>query len=132
MPISTSGDVYSFGIVLLKVFTGKGPTDDVFQGALSLHGYATNGLDNNVMEMAYPATLLQYEGEPYEAVALRRIRECLCSVISLGISCSKSFPRERMLIKDAATKMHAIRDAYLKCSDCLNVAASQIKIDHQC
>jgi len=130
LPISTSGDVYSFGIVLLEVFTGKGPTDDVFQGALSLHGYATNGLDNDVMEMAYPASFLQYEGEPYEAVALRRIRECLYSVISLGISCSKPFPRERMLMKDVATKMHTIRDAYLKCSDCLNVSASQIQIDH--
>lgn len=115
MPISTSGDVYSFGIVLLEIFTGKGPTDDMFQGgALSLHGYATIGLDNDVMEMAYPAMLLQDGGEPDETVALRRIQDCLYSVISLGISCSKPTPRERMLMKDATTKMHAIRDAYLQ------------------
>ncbi|CAN6294758.1 unnamed protein product [Urochloa humidicola] len=120
LPISISGDVYSFGVVLLEMFTGKGPTDDAFQDALGLHGYAANGLEKDVMEIADPAMLL-HELEPYNAVGQRGIPECLFSVIALGISCSKPFPRERMLVKDAATEMHAIRDAYLKCSNCLNV-----------
>ncbi|XP_021829769.1 probable LRR receptor-like serine/threonine-protein kinase At3g47570, partial [Prunus avium] len=49
--VSTNGDVYSFGILLLEMFTGKRPTDDMFNGDLNLHTYVKMAFPNRVMEI---------------------------------------------------------------------------------
>ncbi|KAF5453646.1 hypothetical protein F2P56_028537, partial [Juglans regia] len=36
---STQGDVYSFGIFVLEIFTGKRPIDSMFQDIFNLHNY---------------------------------------------------------------------------------------------
>ena len=38
LEISTAGDVYSYGVILLEMITGRRPTDDAFGGGLSLRG----------------------------------------------------------------------------------------------
>ena len=38
--VSTKGDVYSYGILLLEMITGKRPTDSMFDEGLNLHNYA--------------------------------------------------------------------------------------------
>ncbi|KAI5321951.1 hypothetical protein L3X38_031023 [Prunus dulcis] len=49
--VSTNGDVYSFGILLLEMFAGKRPTDDMFNGDLNLHIYVKMAFPNRVMEI---------------------------------------------------------------------------------
>uniref|UniRef100_A0A6N2KE62 non-specific serine/threonine protein kinase n=1 Tax=Salix viminalis TaxID=40686 RepID=A0A6N2KE62_SALVM len=48
--VSTYGDVYNFGILLLEMFTGKRPTDDMFKDGLNLHSYAKDGRVSEVVE----------------------------------------------------------------------------------
>ena len=107
----------AFGILLLEMFTGSSPTDDIFKDSLDLHKFAKAALPYKAMEIADPAILLHEETQGRDAsnAALVRSRTegCLVSVIELGVSCSKKWPRERMVVQDAAVQMHAIRDAYL-------------------
>ncbi|CAO2193681.1 unnamed protein product [Urochloa humidicola] len=112
--VSTLGDVYSLGILLLEMFTGRSPTDDMFKDSLGIHKFAEAALPDRALEIADPAIWL-HEDDYVSAAAMVRSRSegCLVSAIGLGVSCSKEQPRERMPMRDAAVEMRAIRYAYL-------------------
>ncbi|XP_058198323.1 probable LRR receptor-like serine/threonine-protein kinase At3g47570 [Rhododendron vialii] len=47
---SIQGDVYSFGILILEMFTGKRPTDMIFTDSWNLHQFSKSSLPERVME----------------------------------------------------------------------------------
>ncbi|CAD6239755.1 unnamed protein product [Miscanthus lutarioriparius] len=110
--ITTFGDVYSLGILLLEIFTGRSPTDDMFRGSMDLHKFSEDALLDKIWEIA-DTTMWLHTGT-YDSNTRNIIEKCLVHVISLGVSCSRKQPRERTLIQDAVNEMHAIRDSYLK------------------
>uniref|UniRef100_K3XE82 Receptor kinase-like protein Xa21 n=3 Tax=Setaria italica TaxID=4555 RepID=K3XE82_SETIT len=112
--VSTLGDVYSLGILLLEMFTGMSPTDDMFKGSLDLHKFAEAALPDRALKVADPAIWLHEEAKGEDPATVRsRSERCLASVVGLGVSCSKQLPRERTAMRDAAAEMRAIRDAFL-------------------
>ncbi|GJN37464.1 hypothetical protein PR202_gb26422 [Eleusine coracana subsp. coracana] len=110
--ISTIGDVYSLGILLLEMFTGLNPTNDMFRGSMDLHKFSADALSNRIWEIA--DTSMWLHTDTRDSTTRSRMEKCLVSVISLGISCSDKQPKERKSIQDAAVEMHAIRDSYIK------------------
>ncbi|XP_058110853.1 probable LRR receptor-like serine/threonine-protein kinase At3g47570 [Magnolia sinica] len=114
---STQGDVYSYGILLLEMITGKGPIDDMFKDNLSLHHYAKLALPEQVMRIADPQLLLE-EAEVAQCNGKHintrnKIHDCLISMVKIGVLCSAESPRERMVMRDVAAEMRAIRDLFL-------------------
>ncbi|KAI5321952.1 hypothetical protein L3X38_031024 [Prunus dulcis] len=108
--VSTNGDVYSFGILLLEMFAGKRPTDDMFNGDLNLHTYVKMAFPNRVMEIV-DSTL--FEGGTNER-RVQKIEVCLNSIFRIGIECSAESPTDRLKnISDAASELHSIRDVLL-------------------
>ncbi|GJU41040.1 kinase-like domain-containing protein, partial [Tanacetum coccineum] len=86
--MTSSGDVYSFGILLLEVMTGKRPTDDMFNDGLSLHKFAHMALPDHVIDVIDgDASVLQGK----EANA-NKVEECLATTIKIGVSCSVDSP----------------------------------------
>lgn len=106
--------MYSLGITLLELFTGKSPTDDMFRDGLNLHYFTEAALPDKVMEIA-DSNIWLHDGanKSNDTRHITRIKECLSAVIQLGVLCSKQLPIERLSVSDAAAEMHAIRDMYI-------------------
>ena len=110
--VSALGDVYSLGILLLEMFTGRNPTDDMFRDSIDLHKFSEDALPDRIWEIADAAMWLHTDIDHNSRRSI--IENFLISIIALGISCSQKQLKERVPIQNAAIEMHHIRDSYLK------------------
>ncbi|CDP19383.1 unnamed protein product [Coffea canephora] len=115
---STQGDVYSYGILLLEMITGRRPTDDIFVGDLDLHNYVNGALHERVSEIVDP--LLFLEGDENsnmtpggETIYGGREIECIISLLKIGLKCSARLPNDRMHMNEVVRKLHLIKDVFL-------------------
>ncbi|XXG58766.1 hypothetical protein AAC387_Pa04g0993 [Persea americana] len=86
--VSTYGDVYSYGILLLEMFMGKRPTDDIFKDNLNLHQLAKMAFPDRVTEIIDHRLLLEgneniSSNEDYNEMR-SRINECFLSLVRIG------------------------------------------------
>ncbi|XVF23640.1 hypothetical protein REPUB_Repub13aG0056900 [Reevesia pubescens] len=103
-PTSPEGDIYSYGILILEMITGKKPTDDLFHDELSLHNFCKMALPEQLEEIL-DFQLLELDQKNIDG----DIRECLVSFTKVGVACSIEVPVERMKIEDVITELHAIK-----------------------
>ncbi|CAN1744615.1 Probable LRR receptor-like serine/threonine-protein kinase At3g47570 [Linum perenne] len=104
--VSRSGDVYSYGILLLEMFTGRRPTDEMFRDGLNLHNFIAEGLPDKAAEIMDPVLLMEMPDQQVLA-------EALVSIVQVGVDCSNETPRERMSISDASASLTAVRDKFI-------------------
>ena len=46
--ISVEGDIYSYGIILLEIITGRRPTDDMFKDGVNIRNFVESSLPLNI------------------------------------------------------------------------------------
>ncbi|EEF35515.1 conserved hypothetical protein [Ricinus communis] len=68
------GDVYSFGMILLEIFTAKRLTDDMLQGDLYLRNCCNMALPDQVMNNVIPCCF-------QEKNTTNRVQDFLASVL---------------------------------------------------
>ncbi|PON69034.1 Serine/threonine protein kinase [Parasponia andersonii] len=111
--VSTQGDAYSYGILVLEMITGRRPTDDMFNEGLSL---------NRFCEMAYPDRLdeivdpylspLELDNSLKGAEDRKKLMQCLLSAVEVGLSCSAESAADRMDVRDGLTKILQTKETF--------------------
>ncbi|KAL7106333.1 hypothetical protein ACP275_07G105800 [Erythranthe tilingii] len=101
--ISTKGDVYSYGILVLEMFTNKRPTDDSFNEHVNLHNFVNAAFPDGIMEIVDP----YIQKGPHENN--NKIEKCVSSIMRIGLTCSKELPSDRMSMKDVVKELHKIK-----------------------
>ena len=110
--MTIQGDMYSYGVLLLKLFTGKKPTDNMFGEDMSLHQYCKLALsEKSIIEIMDSRLLIA--SERLEANRKLEIQECLTNFVKIGVSCSTDLPGERMGIKDVLVELLGIKQVFL-------------------
>lgn len=109
--ISRNGDVYSYGILLLEMFTGKNPTDDMFKDGLDLYSYVKMALPEKISDILDPLFLVGGSEEKDEEATINKaqIQNCLIAILGIGVACSVETPRDRMSISDVVKELKVIR-----------------------
>jgi serine/threonine protein kinase len=114
--VSTHGDMYSFGILILEMLTGRRPTDEMFIDGQNLHMYVEISIPNNVMQILDPHIVPRDEDAAIEYGSnlnhISRIEKCLVSLFNIGLACSMESPKARMNIADATRELNIIRKTF--------------------
>ncbi|KAK4579448.1 hypothetical protein RGQ29_029209 [Quercus rubra] len=136
---SIEADVYSYGILLLEMFLGKRPTDDMFKDGLNLHNFAKMALPEKLAQIVDPILLpREVDEDPTTIVVAREynngneiqvdmeaqgipnlyqmdpnVHKCLVSILEIGLACSMESPNDRMKMKEVTRELHLIKKAIL-------------------
>lgn len=113
---SAAGDVYSFGIVLLELFSGKSPQDDCFTGGLGITKWVQSAFKNKTVQVIDPQ-LLSFIFHDDSAIDSNLQLRCVDAIMGVGLSCTADNPDERIGIRVVVRQLKAARDSLLKKSD---------------
>ncbi|GLJ28885.1 hypothetical protein SUGI_0569330 [Cryptomeria japonica] len=115
--VSTKGDVYSYGILILEMITRKRPDDDMFVGDLNLQKWVRLAFPDRLADIV-DSELLKDVNENMED------NRCLVSFIQVGLLCSAESPRERPSMRDVANALGSLKTSFIGGAPTFNLTST--------
>ncbi|KAL8102853.1 hypothetical protein AgCh_027395 [Apium graveolens] len=110
--VSTKGDVYSYGIILLEMFTGKKITDPMFHGSFKLQKFVSNALSDRIDDVIHPFYL--HELNRYDAA---KAKASLVMLLDIGVKCTQNLPKFRPDIRDILSVLETVKSIFKASKD---------------
>ncbi|XP_016477996.2 uncharacterized protein LOC107799403 isoform X1 [Nicotiana tabacum] len=101
--VSTSCDVYSFGILMMETFTRMRPSDEIFTGDLTIRRWVSDSFPSRIHKVV-DANLVQPGNDQTDAKL-----QCVLSIMNLALSCTLVAPDARISMGDALSALRMIR-----------------------
>ncbi|XP_045813746.1 probable LRR receptor-like serine/threonine-protein kinase At3g47570 isoform X1 [Trifolium pratense] len=115
--VSTCGDMYSFGILVLEMLTGRRPIDETFEDGQNLHNFVSISFPDNLIKVLDPhlvsgdAKVVIEDGNSENLIT--SVEEWLVSLFKIGLVCSMESPKERLNIVDVNRELSIIKKVFL-------------------
>ncbi|XP_047306617.1 putative receptor-like protein kinase At3g47110 [Impatiens glandulifera] len=106
--MSMKGDVYSYGVLLLEMLTGKRPTDLMFVDGLNIRIFASQVLTGNAIEIVMDPAILKSD------IVNGQRDHCLIAMVKIGLACSEELPQNRICMTDVVRELQQIKKAMCK------------------
>ncbi|XP_004298432.1 PREDICTED: probable LRR receptor-like serine/threonine-protein kinase At3g47570 [Fragaria vesca subsp. vesca] len=136
---STQGDVYSYEILVLQLFTGRRPTDQIFVDGDNIHTFVKTAIQGRIMQIVDPALIATLEEETATSTTNKEVTsihgynnfeadeenvdsenlskmntylwKCILPTLKIGLACSEESPRNRMSMEEVLRELHRIKNA---------------------
>ncbi|XP_009774605.1 receptor kinase-like protein Xa21 [Nicotiana sylvestris] len=107
--VSTSGDVYSYGIMFMEVLAKRRPTDEeIFSESLGIREWMRRAFSGTMMEIV-DANLFFEEDK-----ITSKSENCIASMIELALDCTNEKPESRITVKDVVKRLNKIKNTFLE------------------
>ncbi|CAN1187599.1 Probable LRR receptor-like serine/threonine-protein kinase At3g47570 [Linum perenne] len=107
--VSIQGDIYSYGILLLEMFTQKRPTDDTFKSGLNLHNVVKSALSKQHTSKVVDPVLLDDSEK-----ASKDREELMSDILEIGVACSANIPEERVGMSEVVSRLINIKKGFFR------------------
>ncbi|PHU16775.1 hypothetical protein BC332_12470 [Capsicum chinense] len=107
--VSTNGDVYSYGIVLMEVLTKRRPTDEeICNENLDLRKWIMQSFSGSMVDVIDDNLF------PKEAQITSKSEICIASMVELALDCTMEMPESRITMKDVVKRLNKIKNTFLE------------------
>ncbi|OAY69413.1 putative leucine-rich repeat receptor-like serine/threonine-protein kinase [Ananas comosus] len=111
---SIQGDVYSFGVLVLELITGKRPTNVVFHEGLTLHEWVKHHYPHDIESIISQAPLRRSPSFADSLSYQKLAWDVMFELVELGLVCTQFSPSRRPTMVDVAHEITLLKEDLAK------------------